>query len=237
MRPFLLLLSFLALGGCAASDGERLAALEERVKRDGQVLDLRLSRAEERIAGIETDLEGLRREMPADKKKGRVPAPGNLSPSPGPAPLPLAGKSSQAGEAGTSAKSGASGRSGQAGGGQSVYDAALALYHKGGYEKAAGAFKDFLQSSPQSSLAPNALYWIGECAYSRGKYDEAILTFKDVALKFPAHPKAADALLKAGYAYERLQDPGNARFYWQLLIDDHPKSPSAALARRRMSGS
>lgn len=119
--------------------------------------------------------------------------------------------------------------------GSAAYDAALALYSKGDYNRSNEAFAVFLRESSGSSLAPNALYWQGECMYSLGKYDEAILFFKDVASKYPKHAKAAAALLKAGYSYERLKDMENARFYWQILLDDFPGSAPAAMARKRMA--
>ena len=122
----------------------------------------------------------------------------------------------------------------QRSGGKGPYDAALALYYKGDYGKAQEAFKSFLQSSPRSSLAPNAMYWEGECLYSLGKYDQAILVFKDVVTKYPKHDKAAASLLKAGYSYERMSDMENAKFYWQILLDDFPGSAPANLARKRL---
>ena len=118
--------------------------------------------------------------------------------------------------------------------GSQAYDAAMALYTKGEYDKSREAFADFLAGSPNSPLAPNALYWQGECLYSLRKYDNAIIFFKDVAARYPKHAKAAAALLKAGYSYERLKDMENARFYWQILVDDFPKSAPAALARQRL---
>ena len=118
--------------------------------------------------------------------------------------------------------------------GKGPYDAALALYYKGEYSKALEAFKAFLQSAPGSSLAPNAMYWEGECQYSLGKHDQAIMIFKDVVTKYPKHDKAAASLLKAGYAYERMKDMDNARFYWQILLDDFPNSAPANLARKRL---
>ena len=119
--------------------------------------------------------------------------------------------------------------------GTGAYDAALALYYKGQYAKAQEGFSDFLRQSPSSKLAPNAMYWQGECQYSQGRFDSAIMTFKDLAGKYPKHPKAAAALLKAGYAYAQMKDMENARFYWQLLIDDFPKSEPANMARERMA--
>ncbi|MDR3176060.1 MAG: tol-pal system protein YbgF [Desulfovibrio sp.] len=300
MRTLYLLFPALLAAGCAASERERLASLEENSLRVGRVLDLRIERTEERLERVEADIATLRQETGRDKGKKRerpsvgaeekgaardvsfragstpeisyllsgvredlaaasamspgqntVPeqnaAPGRNKeraadpvspredtrpafPSGGTKPPELTGGLSPAGKA---AATPSPARAGD----KAAYQAALALYYRGSYEKASGAFADFLKNAPQSSLAPNAMYWLGECAYARGQYDTAILTFKDVALKFPSHPKAADALLKAGYAYERIGDTGNARFYWQLLLDDYPASSAAGTARRRVSGS
>jgi tol-pal system protein YbgF len=134
------------------------------------------------------------------------------------------------------ARRSAAGSSSGRDGGSAAYDAALALYNRGEYDKAQQDFIAFAQKAPGSPLAANALYWLGECQYSLGKYDEAIMTFKDVAAKYPKHAKAAAALLKAGYSYERLGDMDNARFYWQLLLDDFPGSSPAGLARKKMAG-
>ena len=119
--------------------------------------------------------------------------------------------------------------------GAAAYDKALALYNKGNYSQAAQDFAAFIQANPASPLAANALYWQGECSYSQGKYSESIILFKDVAAKYPKHAKAAASLLKAGYAYERMSDMENARFYWQILLDDYPGSAPAALARKKMT--
>ena len=117
---------------------------------------------------------------------------------------------------------------------KTAYDAALALYKKGDFGRAREAFQAFLQSSPGSALTPNALYWEAESLYALGLYDQAILTFQAVVNRFPKHDKAAAALLKTGYAYERLRDMDNARFFWNILLDDFPKSAPAALARKRL---
>lgn len=119
--------------------------------------------------------------------------------------------------------------------GTPAYDAALSIYYKGEYERAGQAFREFLRQYPQSSLVPNALYWQGECLYSLGKYDAAILAFKDVAGKYPTHSKAAASLLKAGFSYLEMKDKENARFYFQLLLDDFPDSEPARLARGRLA--
>ncbi|MDR2799686.1 MAG: tol-pal system protein YbgF [Desulfovibrio sp.] len=304
MRPLYLFFPVLLAAGCAASEGDRLAALEENSLRAGRVLDLRIERTEERLDRVEADIAALRRDTGPDRGKrrerpgaggkgggaareasfratpeisfllsgvredlaaaARTSAPernaaSEQSVTPGhslpgrngeraadPAREDTRAASSSGGARPPELSEGlsppstgkaATSPSPERAGDKAVYEAALALYYRGSYEKASGAFAGFLQNAPQSGLAPNAMYWLGECAYARGQYDSAILTFKDVALKFPSHPKAADALLKTGYAYERIGDMDNARFYWQLLLDDYPASPAARTARRRISGS
>ncbi len=49
---------------------------------------------------------------------------------------------------------------------------------------------------PQSDLADNAQYWIGECFYSQKKFQEAKEGFAAVAEHFPFGNKVPDALYK-----------------------------------------
>lgn len=114
------------------------------------------------------------------------------------------------------------------------YDEALASYYRHEYGRAHKAFTAFIEHNKGHKLLPNALYWQGESAYSQGDFVGAILSFKSITSQFPKHPKSADALLKIGMSYERLKDPDNAQFYWQVLIDDFPKSSSARLARSKV---
>lgn len=116
-----------------------------------------------------------------------------------------------------------------------AYDEALALYYRQDYDKARDAFTSFIGENPGHKLLANALYWQGESAYSQGDYVSSILSFKTVTSQYAKHAKAADALLKTGMAYERLKDRDNARFYWQILLDDFPKSAAARVARGKMS--
>lgn len=315
----------LCLVACATA-GEKVADLAEVQERDRKVTDLRLTRVEERVDGVENGLNEVRgslakaappqaaRQSPRPARSrsaesqaaspvvigtkslndipkvapipylpqnvrelsgvaaAQNPYPGpanpapmlaaNMSQSPDPAalpaqaspapannpaalaPAPSAGADSAPGLMPASLSPAAPPRAAASGGGKSrsqatgsaAYDQALALYYKGDYDKARQAFAAFIAASPSSSLAANALYWQGECSYSQGKYDEAIMLFKDVAAKHPRHDKAPASLLKAGYAYERMKDMENARFYWQLLLDDYPSSSPAGLARKKMTG-
>lgn len=96
-------------------------------------------------------------------------------------------------------------------------------------------FQAFIQQYPKSILLPNAYYWLGECEYAQKQFVQAIIAFKEVSNRYPHHPKAADALLKMGFAYEKLGDLENARFYLQKILDRYPQSHASALAKNKLA--
>lgn len=120
---------------------------------------------------------------------------------------------------------------------QAAYKQALDTYEKKRFAESEAQFDQFLQAYPQSKLAPNALYWKAECLYSRGRFADAVFIFKDVVTRFPKHPKASDALLKAIMSYKRLGDADNANLHYSVLAEDYPTSTSLRRAREMGFGS
>lgn len=114
------------------------------------------------------------------------------------------------------------------------YQQALQTLRAGHVELAREQFRQFVQDHPEHELAPNAYYWLAETYYTQNKFAQSILAFKKVTDSFPGHHKAADALLKIGYAYINLDDLDNAQFYLNVLIEDYPESRAAELARERL---
>ncbi|MGE4552596.1 MAG: tol-pal system protein YbgF [Desulfovibrionaceae bacterium] len=112
-----------------------------------------------------------------------------------------------------------------------LYARALDMLSAGKAGEARALLDEFLRRYPGHSLAPNAMYWLGETWYTEKDYPKAILTFKDVTTKFPKHSKAAAALLKIGMSYRNLKDVDNAVFYLRTLVDEHPDSDPARQAR------
>jgi TolA-binding protein len=51
-----------------------------------------------------------------------------------------------------------------------VYNMAYSDYRKGNFELAIDGFKMYREQFPESPLADNSLYWIGECYFSQRKY-------------------------------------------------------------------
>ncbi len=118
---------------------------------------------------------------------------------------------------------------------ESAYKSALNLLESGKPAVAKQAFEKFIAEYPNSNLTPNAYYWLGESSYTLKQYDQAILTFKDVPNKYPKHPKAAAAMLKTAFAYLKLGDKDNARFYLQTLLEQYPGSEPSGLAKKQLS--
>jgi tol-pal system protein YbgF len=115
------------------------------------------------------------------------------------------------------------------------YQAAFDLLKDSKYAPAAGAFKQFLTSYPDSSLADNAHYWLGETYFVTKDYPQALGSFQTVVTKFPESRKIADALLKIGYCNYELRKWGEARDALGQLVQQYPETPSAKLASQRLA--
>jgi tol-pal system protein YbgF len=116
----------------------------------------------------------------------------------------------------------------------STYQAAYRDYQRGNYDLAIQGFRDFAEHNPNSDLAPNAAYWIGESLFSQKKYAEAIQQFDSVVTKYPQSEKVPGALLKKGYAYQALGEKAQAIVQLQYVVHEHPNSPEAALAKQKL---
>ncbi len=116
----------------------------------------------------------------------------------------------------------------------SAYMAALDAARSGKTDKARALFNEFIADYPKSTLLPNALYWLGETYYHDNRYAQSILTFKEVTRRYPKNDKAAASMLKTGFAYERLGDTDNARFYLETLLEEYPGGQPAKLAREKL---
>ncbi|MDR2892285.1 MAG: tol-pal system protein YbgF [Deltaproteobacteria bacterium] len=246
------LLLFAALTACSSNEAEYRAAVEQ-LQIDQEIQDIRFRLAEEKLTDHEMRLDGQQRTLEA--LLDRLPAPLRAQASSSASPAAKAVAQTPAVKTGQataqSTEQAAQPKSSAASTGQTAsqstaqtarpksaertaYDRALATFDSGQAQGAEALFTDFMRLYPQSDLAPNAEYWLGECFYTQKRYGEAILAFQNVAAQYPEHNKAAAALLKTGYSYEHLSDPQNARFYLQQLLEYYPKSEPAPLARKAL---
>jgi len=112
-----------------------------------------------------------------------------------------------------------------------LYKEAFGLMEAGKFQDAEGRFAEFVSKYPQSDLADNAQYWIGECLYSERKYQDAQAAFDAVSVHFPFGNKVPDALYKEALCQKLLGREGEADATLKKLMEDFPDSEAAAKAK------
>ena len=119
-------------------------------------------------------------------------------------------------------------------GAQAAYDAAFGAIRGGDYVKASRGFRDFLQQYPDSNLAPNAYYWLGESYYATSNYPVALEAFQRLVANYPQSEKAPDALLKLGYTQLELKQNDAGKNTLKSVATKYPGSKAAGLAQERL---
>lgn len=115
------------------------------------------------------------------------------------------------------------------------YERVLALFRDGDLEGARQGFSAFLAEYPNSDLAPNARYWLGETYYGKKDYRKAIDAYDKVELDYPGSEKVPAAILKKGYAYLALKDKKRASSAFKQVVTLYPKSPEAGKASDKLA--
>ena len=95
-------------------------------------------------------------------------------------------------------------------------------------------FKQYLEAFPETDLADNAIYWIGECFYRQQKFVEAIAEYDRVLKQFPRSDKTASALLKKGFALLEQGQKKDGIAQLQSVVKTFPSSDEANLAKQRL---
>lgn len=103
-------------------------------------------------------------------------------------------------------------------------------YLKGHYDLALTEFQQFVADFPESSLAGEAYYYIGECYEQQGNLKEAARALTTLIEKYEASRQVPAALFKLGKVMEKAGNSHKAKAYWIKLIKDFPGSPEAQLA-------
>ena len=116
-----------------------------------------------------------------------------------------------------------------------LYDDGYTLFHQQRYADAEERFRRYLRLYPDTELADNAQFWIGECHYARGDYAAALDAFTATVERYPQGNKVADALLKAGRSLEALGRIEQARQTYHELTDRFPSAAAAVIARERLA--
>jgi len=113
----------------------------------------------------------------------------------------------------------------------SLYQKAYDLLAAGKVAESQAAFAEFIRRFPQSDLADNAQYWIGEGFYSQKAFKEARDAFQGVSDHFPFGNKVPDALYKRGLCEGELGDKGAEAKTLRELVEQYPFSDASVKAR------
>jgi len=115
-----------------------------------------------------------------------------------------------------------------------LYNNAVRDYNGGKNDLALQECSDYIKYYPNTDLAGNCYFYLGEIQFRQGNYQQAAQSYDQVLQNFPSGSKAASAQLKKGFSLIELgkQDDGVSEL--RHLIQRYPHSPEALQARDRL---
>jgi tol-pal system protein YbgF len=223
----------------------RLARIE-RVMQNQSLLDVanQLEALRADVRSMHNDVDQLTNSMEAGRRQQRdlyadldqrmkklESRSGAAATSGNAASVPAAAGPAAASDAGTAAGANSAEGNGED---KAAYQAAFNLLKDGQYDKAVAAFQKFLATYPDSSLADNGQYWLGEAYYVNRSFPEAQAAFQRVVDKYPQSRKLPDALLKIGYCRYEMKQWESAREVLGQLVARFTDTPAARQAQQRL---
>jgi tol-pal system protein YbgF len=114
------------------------------------------------------------------------------------------------------------------------YEVALNQFKAARYKEAGASFAAFVQKYPDSNMAPNAQYWLGNAWYAQRNCAKAIEVQSSLASKWPTSSKAPDALLAVATCQTEMGNPNAATRTLNSVIAKYPDAPAAGTAKERL---
>jgi tol-pal system protein YbgF len=118
---------------------------------------------------------------------------------------------------------------------RSLYDAAYQDLTRGNHGLAIMGFQEVITKYPDSELADNSQYWIGESYYAQKNWKQALQEFEKTVSAYPKGDKVPAAMLKAGLCQAQLGDKKAAKATLDTLRKRYPDSEEARLAGTKLS--
>ena len=117
---------------------------------------------------------------------------------------------------------------------QKLYDASYLDLTKGNYDLAITGFTNYLKYFPETELAGNAQYWLGECYYAKKNFTRAAIEFHKVLENYSSSAKVPSALYKLGLSLIELKSTNQAEKYLNELMEKYPNTQEAKLAEQKL---
>lgn len=106
-----------------------------------------------------------------------------------------------------------------------------------GSDKAVAEARAIVDAFPESSVAPEALYWLGnEYREMRGDRDSARAAYRELADRYPKDPLALTALDRMGRLLEEQGKFGEARAVYDEMRARYPEADRAGAFEKRREG-
>jgi len=115
-----------------------------------------------------------------------------------------------------------------------LYSSALRDFTGGKYDLARQQFQDYLKYYPDTDLASNSQFYLGEILYREKKYREAITEYDKVLDDYPRSFKLAAARYKKGLALLELGQRSSAMRELREVVRRHPGTEEERSARAKL---
>ncbi len=115
-----------------------------------------------------------------------------------------------------------------------LYNNALRDYNGDKNDLATQEFSDYIKYYPNTDLAGNCYFYLGEIQFRQGNYQQAAKSYDQVLQTFPTGNKAASAQLKKGFSLLELGKQEDGVIELRHVIQRYPKSNEALQARERL---
>ena len=118
---------------------------------------------------------------------------------------------------------------------EELYGKAFQLFRGGQFEAARTEFANYLKRYPDTELADNSQFWLGECYYAEKNYREAIAAYEKTIKKYPKSDKVSSAMLKQGMAFLELGDNTAGKILLKKVVKTYPQSNQAKIAKSKLA--
>jgi tol-pal system protein YbgF len=115
-----------------------------------------------------------------------------------------------------------------------LYNNALRDYNGAKNDLAIQEFSDYVKYYPNTDLAGNCYFYLGEIQFRQGNYQQAAQSYDQVLQNFPTGSKVASAQLKKGFSLIELGKQEDGVVELRRVIQRYPRSPEALQARERL---
>jgi tol-pal system protein YbgF len=115
-----------------------------------------------------------------------------------------------------------------------LYNNAIRDYNGGKNDLATQEFSDYIKFYPNTDLAGNCYFYLGEIQFRQANYQQAAQSYDQVLQNFPTGNKTASAQLKKGFALLELGKQEDGVVELRRVIQRYPKSNEALQARERL---